>query len=200
MTTEPATEPAPAAEKNPPSEAQGAGKLQQVVDRISNRLRQEHFPAADRAALRRARPGDLGSPAFWKLAIEELEAPGLLSPNEGPQREEQERRWVRIVADLAELGPLHQARVPLGRALASADLGEARVIRLLRAEGDALLRLSRTVAHRLASQGQAVNAGDLAELVLSDGHPSWSARARRRVARDFYRTTPAPSENAATSS
>ena len=177
------------------SESDHRTEAQKAVDEMARLMTWDRFPAGDRSALRRARPGDLGSPAFWKLALEHLEPPGLLPESEGPYRDEQERRWVRIVADLAELGNLHSPKVPLGRALAAADAGEARVLRLLRAEGDPLLRLCRTVTHRLATQGKPVNARDLAELVLSDGHERWAAQVRRRIARDYYRASASKSDS-----
>jgi len=173
---------------DPPSEEGHSKKIRRVVGALAQEFAREGVSAGDRAALRRARPGDLGSPAFWKLALRRLEPEGLLPLAEGPSRDDQERRWVRIVADLAELRGLHSRarRHSLGRSLAVADLGEARVLRLLRAEDDALLRLARIVSHRLAVSRTPVDTGDLAELILSDGHPSWSANVRRRIARAYF--------------
>lgn len=126
----------------------------------------------------------MGGPAFWKIAIRHLEPAGLLVGAEGPLRRKQELCWSTILAAMAEGPPL--GRRSLGRALAEADVTEARVLRLLRARDDILLDTARTVGHQLAAAGCEFDWSDMAEVVSSDGAPHAEA-VRRRIAYDYYR-------------
>jgi CRISPR system Cascade subunit CasB len=173
-------------EAPPPTDADRP--LRKTIDRIAFELDRELIASGDRAALRRHRPGEAAGPAFWKLAVHHLEPDGLLPGAGAPQRDDLERRWAVILAALAELSGLHRRGFRLGRVLAEAGVAEARVLRLLRARGEALARLVLTVVHQLASGRHPVDALGLAELLLSDGRPSWEERVRRFVAEDFYRT------------
>lgn len=153
----------------------------EVVHKIALEIAQEHFPAGDRAALRKEQRG----PAFWKIAVHHLEPKGLLV--DGPWRDEAELRWAAILAGLARNPQLHRRDRRLGDVLAEADIAEARVLRLARAHGDSLHKTVRAVAQQLASSGLKVDWGDFADLILSDGRP-WEDEVRRRMCRDFYRT------------
>lgn len=169
-----------------PDQAPSGTPLRRAVGRITRELESEGVSPGDRAALRRSRSGDLGGPAFWKLAARHLEPEGLLPHGDAPWRDEAERRWVTVVAAYAEMGAKDLRGPRLGKVLAEERVAEARVLGLLRASGVPLLRAARAVVHQLASRGAAFDARDLAELVTSDG----AARAqsvRRRIARDYYR-------------
>lgn len=143
------------------------------------------IPPGDVAALRRARPGEIGGPAFWKIAVRHLEPARLLPGIDHPDRDAAERRWTAILGGMAEMAGLHQRGVRPGRALARNKVAEARVLRLLKAEGEALLDLVRTIAHQLKSQGARVDWTDLAGLVHWGGHPAQDS-VRRRIALDYY--------------
>lgn len=169
-------------------------KNRSAARRIAAAIAGGQVARGDVSALRRARPGDLGGPAVWKLAVRFLEPDGLLH-EEGPHRDAMERRWTALLAGMASAKSSGKGR-QLGSALADAKVSEARVLRLLRARGVALLRVVRTVVHQLDSSGTTIDWGELAELVLSEGKPEWQEAVRRRVARAYYRTTPA--ETAAT--
>jgi CRISPR system Cascade subunit CasB len=140
----------------------------------------------DLADLRRLGEGDIGSPAFWKVAALWLEPKGFLRDQGGEARDAAERRWAFILAGLATLGHLHQPGYRLGRALAEAGFSELRLVRLLRSYDETLLDLVRITARQLAAKGQQVDWADAAELVLSDG-ADHEESVRRRVARDFYK-------------
>lgn len=152
------------------------GRLAAMID--------ERLSPGDVAVLRRLRPDDIGAPVFWRIAASDLAS--TLGPD-GPRRDEQERRWAAILQALAELRHLRDFRSSLGSALARADVAEQRVLKLLRASGDALLDAVRIVAHHLATKGIAVSPADLARLVLSDGRADEES-VRRRIARDYYGT------------
>lgn len=162
--------------------------LRDVVQAIAGGIAHQVVPPSDLGQMRRARPGDLGGPAFWKIAVSHLEPAGMLPPPDAPWRDEAERRWVTIVAGMAEMAGRHRRGRRLGRVLAENDLSEARVLRLLRATDQPLLATVRAVTHQLAASGSAVDWGDLAQLVTSDGEP-WGEGVRRRIAEDFYRSS-----------
>lgn len=166
-----------------------AEALREAVRQLGWKIDHDVLAPGDLAALRRARPGDLGGPAFWKLAVDHLEPAGLLPAPSAPWRDDAERRWVVIVAGMAEMAGQHARGRRLGRVLAEVGVSEARVLRLLRAEGEALLQTVRPIVHQLATAGARLDWTDLADLVTSDGRP-WQTEVRRRIALDYYRTSP----------
>jgi CRISPR system Cascade subunit CasB len=143
------------------------------------------IPPGDVGELRRARPGDVGGPALWKIAVRHLEPAGLLPSESAPWRDSSERAWTAILGGMADMAGLHTGGARPGRVLAEREVSEHRVNRLLRARGEALLGLVRTVARQLASRGARVDWTDLANLVLRDG-TEWQDRIRRRIALDYY--------------
>lgn len=153
------------------------GAIAASIDRV--------LPPGDVAALRRLRPGEVGCAAFWKLLATHL---GRELPAEGPARDEAERRWAVIVQALARMRGLHDPRVRLGRALASAGLAEGRVLRLLRARHDNLADAVRVTAEFLANASIPTDHTEIALLILSDGRGD-EETVRRRIARDYYAQT-----------
>lgn len=165
-----------------------------VIDRLAADFKSDHgIPAGDIAALRRYRPGDGGSPVFWKLAVHYLEPDGYLPEYEGAAREKAEKRWAAILAGMAETKGRHDKKRKLGKVLRDEDVKEHRVLRLLRARDLPLLRIVRSVVHQLSSAGAAFDWNDLAQLILSDGTKREKS-VRRRIARDYYRPAPAKAE------
>lgn len=193
--TQPETQPSPAA-----AEPARSGRDESFTDRLRKVIRslgraldrpeRSSIPPGDVAALRRLRPGEIGGPAFWKIVVRDLEPASLLPPASHPRRDEAERRWAVILAGMAEMAGYHGGGVSLGRALAGwstsdRPVSEARVLRLLQARGESLLRLVRPVAHQLASRGVRLDWTHFADLVLSEGR-EWEDRVRRRIALDYY--------------
>lgn len=168
-------------------------RIRQTVRRIGWELDHTEswqIPPGDVAALRRSRPGEVGGPAFWKIAVRHLEPAHLLHHAEHPDRDDEERRWTTLLGGMAEMAGWHTGGISLGRALAgrskaSQPVSEARVLRLLEAHDEALLRLVRPIAHLLASRGTRLDWTDFALLVLDDGTP-WQQHVRRRIALDYY--------------
>ena len=70
--------------------------------------------------------------------------------------------------------------------MAEAQVSELRLNRLLRASGEALFDEVRRITRQLVSRGAAVDATDLARLILSDGR-SDELSVRQRIANDYYR-------------
>jgi CRISPR type I-E-associated protein CasB/Cse2 len=157
----------------------GQGSTHALVGSITNAL--ARMPAGDVASLRRLRPENPHCSAFWKLLAGELS--GHL-PDGGTARDASERRWAAIIAAMANANGLLVHGRHLGSALANV-VPEARVLRLLRAHGEALADAVRVTVHHLASRGVIFDATDLALLVLSDGRGDEEA-VRRRIYRDFY--------------
>jgi CRISPR type I-E-associated protein CasB/Cse2 len=157
-------------------------RFRQAVHAIAKEIEDDRIPTGDQAALRREQAG----PAFWRLAVRLLEPAGLLVPGDGSSARRQERRWVAIVAALARAPGSHRPGRRVGQALAEAEIAEARVLRLARAQDEALLEAVRAVAHQLATAGVRVDWSDVAELILSDGAP-WQEDVRRRLFLDYYR-------------
>ncbi len=151
-----------------------------VVHGLAKELGEDRS-VGERAKLRRLHEG-INRPAFWRIVVRSLEPVykrELLN--------DELERWGVILEGLAHLLPFHRKKSALGRALASAEIHETRVLRLLRAEGESLRALVRPLAHQFSSKGQHVDWADVALLLLSDGHPSADG-IRRQFARDFYYT------------
>lgn len=146
------------------------------------------LPRGEVAELRRLDPSSPSSAAFWKLVVGELEPLGALR-GEGSHREEQERRWAVLLNVLAHLGTLNEPGRSYGRSLAECGYSEHRFSRLLRARGDTLWDQARRSGQFLAAQGQPTDVTGLAWLVLSEDR-SDAQRARRHLARDYYRALP----------
>lgn len=169
-----------------PAPAEGPGDLWHgALPRILAAV-DRHLGPGDLAELRRLRPEDPGSPAFWRLVATYLD--GNLPKGEAA-RFVAERQWATILRTFAELKGLHAPAVSLGRALAEADFSELRFSRLLRAKDALLDDAVRGASRILASKGQKACLTDFAALVLiQDGEPA--EVVRRRLARTYYSKTP----------
>jgi CRISPR system Cascade subunit CasB len=172
------------AESERPAGRQAARK---AVGALAHALTHGHVSPGDIADLRRLEPDDPSSPAFWKT-LGSVVAAHVELPAGGPALDRAERQWAMILNAAAHLRGLHNPGRSLGAALAAAGFSELRFVRLLRASGDGLPVAVRTTARYLAAKGEPADVGDLAELVISDGH-SWSEQVRRRIARTYYHST-----------
>lgn len=152
----------------------------EAIQKIAKRLNTE-AAIAECAALRRLDWEAPDRPAFWQIVVRDLEH--VI----GPEVEE-EGRWAAILAGLAEVAGsgFHRPGVRLGEAAAAAEIHEQRVMRLLRAHGDALLDLIHPLARQLVARGQFVDWTDVAELVLSDGQPDREEAIRHKIARHYF--------------
>lgn len=146
---------------------------------------------ADAGVLARLRRADTRSPPpdFFRVSVEVLDE---ILPVQGPIRDEQESRWAVIVQAMAIALGTNPADggllggVPFGEALARADVAEMRMLRLLEAREEQLPDLVRQLVSQLVGKGQPFSANDVADLIL-DGNSERGERARREIARNFYR-------------
>ena len=128
------------------------------------------------------------SEKFFRFSVALLDE---LLPEKGKWRREQENRWAVVVKLMAlALGTSPReggllADVPLGQALAKANVSEMRVLRLLDARNEQLAELSRHIVHQLVSKGQPFRIDDFADLLLSRGEAA--ENARREIASSYYR-------------
>jgi CRISPR system Cascade subunit CasB len=165
-----------------------APSLRAIVNQIAALI--DRLPRGEVASLRRLKPDDIDSPAFWRIAAVELEQPLAAS---GPVRDQKELRWAAIIQTLAMLGGFHAPGRKLGRALAESDLSEQRFLKLLRAHDRGLLDTIRTVTHYLSTKVVPVDCYEIALMILSDGR-SDEDRVRRSIARDYYSAQSRPAQ------
>lgn len=146
------------------------------IGHIASVIGSDRFPTGERATLRRMNPGQPPPLTFYRFALRHL-----------PDRWERSLpEWVTLVAGIALMSPhAHRLDHGLGRALAEAGYAEARLERLLAADGDTrrtlLLRATRFVAARASP----FNWVDAAQLLLVQEEEQ-RERLHRRIARDFY--------------
>jgi len=175
----------PAAVPSPPVESY-RDRVARAIARIAADIDHDVISSGDRAALRRGWESGPG-PAFWRLAVHRLEPLGLATT----KREEQ--GWSIVVAGIAHTYQLPRSGLRFGRAAATAEVSEMRLLRLLRSEGPTLHRILRGVVHQLAQAGLGFDWLDPALLVLRDGQPG-RRNVERRIARDYYRSLPRETE------
>jgi len=148
------------------------------IARLGGVLSGEHFPTGDRAALKRMAPDQPPPLAFYRLAFREL-----------PDGWEYRRgAWQTLVAGMALRSGRdnpHNPKRPLGQALAQLSYSEARLERLLAAEGDTLHTLLLRAARFLAAKNESVDWTDCARLLLAEGDRH--EQIRREIASDYYR-------------
>ena len=134
----------------------------------------------DRAVLRRGDPEAEPSLVFVKLA--------LRTPL--PDWEANVPAWQTIAAGMALLLPPggRSAGPGLGRALADSDFSEARLERLLAAEGATLRGLFLRACRFLAARSVAIDWLDAARLLLTR-KPDAARQARLHVATSYFRAS-----------
>ena len=157
--------------------------LASIVGRVTHAI-DTILSSGDVAELRRLDPRDPCSPAFFKLMASTVD-PSTDLPHSGTARDAAERRWAVIFHAAATLSGLHRPSRSLGEALQASGYSELRLVRLLRARGDQLVKEVRTCSHFLAAKAEPCDLADLARLVLVTGSDKAEA-IRRRVARGYY--------------
>ena len=159
---------------------------------FAGEMASDRFPRGDLAQLRRMNPDAPDAAAFWRLTASR----GLLG---NPRLE---RKWALILRGVALMTPTgrtgrsaHDKTTPVGRALfIGGDPGrtagyysETRLNRLLTARGPMLTSLLTRMFRMMAAANQPFDWGQMAELILSDGHNEQTAeRVRRNIASAYY--------------
>lgn len=157
--------------------------LAAAVGRLSAVLASEHYPAGDRAALKRHAPGQPPPLAFYRLWLRHLH--DELPPEPATQA------WALLAWGLAFSGrQAHRPDRPLGRALAESAFAEARLERLLAApDGEVRHSLAEAAVRFLGAKGEAFDWAQLAQLLLTRDDQA-RERLHRRIATDYYRHLP----------
>mgnify|MGYP006435629173 CR=1 FL=1 len=153
----------------------------QLTAAIAGALHQEHFPNAERAALKRMTPGGRAPLAYHRFLMRTVPE-ALQSPRYEPC-------WRTLIAGIA-LQPAHphDANQSLGQALVHIDFSEDRLERLLASDGSVLHALVLRLTRRLAAHYQKANWNDLARLLFAYNEEA-RERINTRIARDFYRVS-----------
>ena len=147
-----------------------------VLARVAAEVGRDTFPTGTRAALRRMRPEHPPPLAFYRFASD------LLPGNWEAMLSE----WVTLVAGVALMSPgAHQRSAAMGAVLAQEGYAEARLERLLSAQGATLRTLALRCARFLASRGSPFDWMDMAWLLLARD-PKRRERINRKIAKDFY--------------
>lgn len=156
------------------SPREGLGK---TIGHVAAILCADSFPTGERAALRRLDPNSPASLAFYRFAFRHL-----------PENWEcRQSDWMALVAGIALMCPhTHRPDRPAGQSLAESGYAEARLERMLSAEGETLRVLLLRAARFLAANKQACNWTDLAWLLLATDHER-REQARLNIARAYYR-------------
>ncbi len=155
--------------------------LPSTIGRIAQVIDSDRLPTGERAALRRMVPTQAPPLTFYRFALRHLDA--------GWDADAELRKdWITIVAGLALMSPnAHRPDRRLGTALAEAGYSEARLERLLAADGDTRRTLLLRAARFLAAKGSACNWVDAAQLLLTRA-PDKREQIQRRIAKDYYQS------------
>ncbi|WP_177419037.1 type I-E CRISPR-associated protein Cse2/CasB [endosymbiont of Lamellibrachia barhami] len=151
--------------------------LASIIGSISGLIASEHFPNGDRAALKRMNPKKEPPLSFYRFAFRHL-----------PQNWQGQRKaWQAILTGMALMSPhIHNLKQPLGKVLAEEHFSEARLERLLAAEGETRRTLTLRAVRFLAAKKRPVNWVDVAGLLLTS-----DAERREKlhlcIAGDYYK-------------
>lgn len=153
--------------------------LAETIGKLAGIIGSPHYPAGERAALKRWSPGQALPLAFYRLWLRHV--------GDDLPAERQLEIWMLIAWGLALLGEgAHRPGRPLGQALAEAGFSEARLERLLAAPDALRADLLMNAIRFLAAKGESFDWQGAAYLLLASNASS-RERIHRRIARDFYR-------------
>lgn len=156
--------------------------LHSTLARLAAVIGTPHYPAGDRAALRRWAPGQPVPLAFYRLWLRHA---GADLP-----AEHQTEAWMLIAWAIATLGPdAHAPKRPWGQALAEAGFAEGRLERLLSAPADVRADLFMQAVRFLAAKGEHFDLTQAAQYLLTEDEAKREA-LHRRIAQAFYRHLP----------
>ena len=156
--------------------------LASPTGRLAGVIGAPHYPAADRAALRRWVPGQSVPLAFYRLWLRHI--------GEDLPSETQTEAWMTLAWGLATMGAgAHRPGRPLGEALAEAGYSEARLERLLAAPDALRGYLFMSAVRFLAAKNDAFDWLEAATFLLaSDANKR--ERVHRRIAQAYFRYLP----------
>lgn len=150
-----------------------------VVAHLAAVIGAAHYPARDRAMLRRWAPDQPVPLSFYRLWLRHLDS-DLPS-------EQQTEAWMTIAWGLAVLGAgSHEPKRPLGQALSESGFSEGRLERLLSSPDDVRTDLFMSAIRFLAAHRERFNWREGAWFLLT-GDSDKRERIHRRIAQAFYR-------------
>ncbi len=144
--------------------------------------------SGDVAELRRLKPSNPFSPAFFKLMMSCVSTASDNAPT-AVAEPGKDSNWAAFFQVAALTAGLHNRASSLGEALAKTGYSELRLFRLLRAQGDTLFKETRTCARFLASKGQSCDVTAFARILLTS-NPDSASVVRKTIARGYYRFVP----------
>ena len=156
--------------------------LSEVVGRIAARL--EGLSTGEQAELRRISPDEPYSPTLWRVLLECVPEYWTERTDDDEQARI-ERRWATLLMAMAMNVGGHTYSHTLGEALAEHGWSEVRFVRLMRADGDTLVKQVRRLAQWMASKELNCDWTDVARLLLNQAG-EWAEKHRRDIARDYY--------------
>jgi CRISPR type I-E-associated protein CasB/Cse2 len=168
-----------------------------AVHTVAARIGRPEYPPGNLAQLRRLEPGQPEGSAYWRLVADHLPEAfdncGL--------------GWAfaATLRGMALAAPFHRLergeRRSMGQALAEMDVSDARLLRLLRADGDALPRELRRLARLVQAKGDKARFDWTEAMWLLWTAGRGGEGNRRKIAKEYYRVLFAPkkeAENAST--
>lgn len=156
--------------------------LAATVARLAGVIGAPHYPAGDRAALKRWAPGQPVPLAFYRLWLRHV--------GEDLPAEAQTADWLTVTWGMATMGAdAHRPGRPFGQALAEANYAEARLERLLAAPDDLRKELFMSAVRFLAAKNDPFDWGDAAVFLLASEAQA-RERIHRRLAQAYFRHLP----------
>ncbi len=177
------------------AKADATTSLPTVVARLSAYLDTGRIGTGALAELRRISDDSL-PPQFWILYLKVV--PPEWRERNGKPDFRHDLAWARLTRAMVAMGSRPQKfELSFGTALASTGYSEARFVRLLRAEGDALARELRVAADWLsrAGVGQVDWVRPASLFRWGPGMRSRPRIARHQLARDYFRVAANLSDN-----
>lgn len=157
-----------------------SSNLSSKIARLAAVIGAQHYPAGDRAALRRWAPGQPVPLAFYRLWLRY--ADDDLPP------ESQTEAWMLITWAIANLGAgAHAPNRSWGKALAEAGFAEGRLERMLSAPEGVRADLFMQAVRFLAAKGERFDLAEAARYLLTQDEAK-REQLIRHIAQAFYRS------------
>ncbi len=159
--------------------ARDPSSLRRIVATLTGVVAAPHYPARDRAALKRWAPGQALPLAFYRLWLRHL--------GQDLPYDHQCDAWMTLAWGVATMGSsAHRPERPFGRALAEAGFAEGRLERLLAAPDELRNELFMSAVRFLAAKDEGFDWTEAAEFLLSRDANKRQA-IHRRIAEAYYR-------------
>lgn len=147
------------------------------ISKMAGIIGSANYTNADRAALKRWAPGQPIPLAFYRLWLRHIGAD--LPP------ESQIEDWMTLAWGMALCGGCHDARRPLGQALAESHFAEGRLERLLSAPDDLRRELFMSTVRFLAAKDERFDWTEAARFLLTHDTDKRES-IHRRIAQAYY--------------